>query len=172
MKINLSLIGDQRSLRRVSGEAPGRLPTCPRRWAERAAAGEGPTACLGRQPRLAVSTKTPANGKGEGPSTVRPLTGARLRLGEIRTSFGVQALPGAGTVATCIGPPQPNASAVNGLSTAENLPCGSRRYRLAEIGQLWRGRPAPGRPTSSSRPGVQPPLELCRVRELYSGCLL
>jgi hypothetical protein len=40
--------------------------------------------------------------------------------GEIRTSFGVQALPG--TVATCIGPPQPNASAVNGLSTAEHLP--------------------------------------------------
>jgi hypothetical protein len=27
-----------------------------------------------------VSTKTPANGKGEGPSTVRPLTGAPLRL--------------------------------------------------------------------------------------------
>ena len=37
-------------------------------------------ACLGRRPGSAVSTKTPANGKGEGPSTVRPLTGARLRL--------------------------------------------------------------------------------------------
>ena len=33
-------------IRRVSGEYPGRLPTCPRRWAERAAAGEGPTARL------------------------------------------------------------------------------------------------------------------------------
>ena len=67
-------------LRRVSGEATGRLPTCPRRWAERAAAGEGPTACLGRRPGSAVSTKTPVNSKGEGPSTVRPLTGVRLRL--------------------------------------------------------------------------------------------
>jgi hypothetical protein len=33
-------------LRRGSGEAMARLPTCPRRWAERAAAGEGPTARL------------------------------------------------------------------------------------------------------------------------------
>ena len=33
-------------LRRVSGESPARLPTCPRRWAGRAAAGEAPTARL------------------------------------------------------------------------------------------------------------------------------
>ena len=64
----------------MSGECPARLPTCPRRWAERATAGEGPTACLGRRPGLTVSTKTPANGKAESPSTVRPLTGARLCL--------------------------------------------------------------------------------------------
>ena len=37
-------------------------------------------ASLGRRPGSAVSTKTPANGKGEGPSTVRPRTGARIRL--------------------------------------------------------------------------------------------
>jgi len=51
----------------------------------------------------------------------------------MRTSLGVQALPGAGNVATCIGLPQPNASAVNGLSTTENLPCGYRFGRPA----LW-----------------------------------
>jgi hypothetical protein len=65
----------------VSGESTGRLPTCPRRWAERAAAGEGPTARLFGVPTWsAESTKTPVNSKGEGPSTVRPLTGVRLRL--------------------------------------------------------------------------------------------
>src|ERR1017187_1819599 len=120
------LISDRRSevLRRVSGESTGRLPTCPRRWAERAAAGEGPTARLFGAPTW-VGGVNQDSGKWQrrGPKHRQATDWCPAPPGEIRMSFGVQALPGAGTVATCIGPPQPNASAVNGLSTAENLPC-------------------------------------------------
>ena len=117
--------------RRLSGEATGRLPTCPRRWAERAAAGEGPTARLFGAPTW-VGGVNQDSGKWQrrGPKHRQATDWCPAPPGEIRTSFGVQALPGAGTVATCIGPPQPNASAVNGLSTAENLPWGKQADRL------------------------------------------
>ena len=45
----VSLIADKR----YYGETPGRLPTCPRRWAERAAAGEGPAARVFGEPTWA-----------------------------------------------------------------------------------------------------------------------
>ena len=114
-------------LRRGSGESPARLPTCPRRWAERAAAGEGPTARLFGAPTWVGGVNQDC-GKWQRrePKHRQATDWSPAPPGGIRTSFGVQALPGAGTVATCIGPPQPNASAVNGLSTAENLPCAAR----------------------------------------------
>jgi len=110
-------------LRRVSGESPGRLPTCLRRWAERAAAGERPRACLGRRPGVGGVNQDSGKWQRRGPKHRQATDWCPAQPGEIRRSFGVQALPAAGTVATCIGPPQPNASAVNGLSTADNLPC-------------------------------------------------
>jgi len=103
----------------MSGEAPDLSAA----GEERAAAGEGPTARrLGRRPGSAVSTKTPVNSKGESPSTVRPLTGVGLRLEKSgrRLEFKLDlAMTPSRPVR---GPPQPNASAVNGLSTEENLP--------------------------------------------------
>ena len=73
--------GDQRGY----GEAPARLRRGSRPVRGGGRSGRQPVrgqrlACLGRRPGSAVSTKTPVNSKGEGPSTVRPLTGARLRL--------------------------------------------------------------------------------------------
>ena len=132
-------------LRRVSGESPARLPTCPRRWAERAAAGEGPTARLFGAPTW-VGGVNQDSGKWQrrGPKHRQATDWCPAPPGEIRTSFGVQALPGAGTVATCIGPPQPNASAVNGLSTAENLPwrlarsCNYPGGQMGTGGGIWR----------------------------------
>ena len=130
---------DRRSevLWRVSGESTGRLPTCPRRWAERAAAGEGPTARLFGAPTW-VGGVNQDSGKWQrrGPKHRQATDWCPAPPGEIRTSFGVQALPGAGTVAICIGPPQPNASAVNGLSAAENLPCREGRLPF-ELLRLW-----------------------------------
>jgi hypothetical protein len=91
----------------------------------RAVAGEGSTARRFGAPTWVGGVNQDSGEKQRRGPKHRQATGwCPAPPGDVRTSLGVQALPGACTVATCIGPPQPNASAVNGLSTTENLPCG------------------------------------------------
>ena len=73
------------SLQRYYGECPASIRRVSRPVRGGGRSGRQPVrgqrlACLGRRLGSAVSTKTPAKSKGESPSTVRPLTGVRLRL--------------------------------------------------------------------------------------------
>jgi hypothetical protein len=71
------LIGDKRCY----GEAPGKLPACPRWWVERAAAGQGPLAGLFGEPTGAGGVKADSDNRRRTPWAIRILasgvTGAR-----------------------------------------------------------------------------------------------